>query len=939
MPAALHYLGICPILCHKRLRDGVLLMNPHIEHWESRISKTKAVRYNHFPSIYVQQLFLFIKAVPPPVMRPYFRSYRLNMRNSIIPAAVLLLLLTTVSLIGQTSTPSPAAPAGPAPDGSGSPLSVQPAKNPGAPQGNNLSNPRYVKKTEPVNIPRAEAPPVIDGHLNDAVWERAALFGDFYQTSPGDNVAPTHPTEFLMSYDAKNLYIAYKIKQDPNTVRATVARRDNIFNDDYVLVYIDTFNDQRQSYVIFFNPLGIQADGTYTEGRGEDYSVDLIMESKGVLTEDGFTIEAAIPFKSLRYEAGKNKMWGLQIYRRVKYKNNEYNSWMPHDRRINGYLNQAAKISGLDGIETTRHLEINPSFTVSQTGRRSRFTFNNSPAGRFVNDGVKGDFGMTAKFGLTPTTTLDFAYNPDFAQVEADAPISTANLRFPVFFPEKRPFFLERIDIFQSGLNVVNTRAIVDPDIAAKLTGRMGKNTFGLLYASDNGTEGNLLKDDREQLRRCLAARTDLSQLCENERIFDKNADIGVLRFKRDIGREHSLGMFATTYNFVDNHNHTAGIDGRFKLNPKTVAEFQVLGTHTRSYFYNPELDRSQYRTGNGLGYRAYLENRGRNLYMNFVAQGRSRDYRADVGFTNRTDTNYVGSYIQYETDRDAKRAIVSKRVWNETNISFDWKGRSQYFITNTRGQLALQRQTYIGANYQYGFERVYENEFGAVRTPTRPTGAFFGPSAERGAKFTAVQGFIETSPTKQWFLFLFLDHTWGLMDYDFGAGPDFPRVSLPYLNYQQQCLSDPNACPNLPFPGLDLGPGDQLMLETTVRYQPTSAFQTQLNYSKRRMVRHDTGRVAFDENIYSSRSTYQFTRDLFARLRLDYSNINKRIRPQFVFGWTPSPGTAIYAGYNDDIGHNAYNPYLRPVVREPGFHSHGRAFFIKLSYLFKKSF
>jgi len=219
-----------------------------------------------------------------------------------------------------------------------------------------------------VQIPKLSAPPVIDGVLNDEVWKSAAVFGDFLQTSPGDNVAPTHPTEFLMAYDSKNLYMAYKVKQDRSTVRATVARRDNIFNDDYVLVYIDTFNDQRQAYVIFFNPLGIQADGTYTEGRGEDYSVDLLMESKGVLTDDGFTIEAAIPFKSLRYEAGKGKPWGLHIFRRVKYKNNEYNSWMPNNRSISGSLNQAGHITGLDGIETTRQLEINLSFTVSQTG-------------------------------------------------------------------------------------------------------------------------------------------------------------------------------------------------------------------------------------------------------------------------------------------------------------------------------------------------------------------------------------------------------------------------------------------------------------------------------------------------------------------------------------------------------------------------------------------
>src|SRR5688572_25616349 len=495
----------------------------------------------------------------------------------------------------------------------------------------------YVSKKEPVEIPKFTAPPVIDGILNDEVWKSAAVFGDFLQTSPGDNVAPTHPTEFLMAYDSKNLYMAYNVKQDRNTVRATVARRDNIFNDDYVLVYIDTFNDQRQAYVIFFNPLGIQADGTYTEGRGEDYSVDLVMESKGVLTEDGFTIEAAIPFKSLRYEAGKGKQWGLHVFRRVKYKNNEYNSWMPNNRSISGSLNQAGHITGLDGIETTRQLEINPSFTASQTGRRTRFAPNNDPSGRFVNDGIKGDFGVTVKFGLTPTTTLDFAYNPDFAQVEADAPVSTANVRFPIFFPEKRPFFLERIDIFQSGMNVVNTRAIVDPDIAAKLTGRRGKNTFGVIYASDNAP-GNFSIDERQTLLNCLPNEEDPNDACN---MVDKNATIGVIRLKRDVGQRHNLGFFATTYNFINRRNYTSGFDGRFALTAKTIAEFQVLGTNSKRNFFDPDLNSNVYRNGNGFGYRLYLERSDRNLYMNYLAQGRTRDHRADVGFTDRTDTNY----------------------------------------------------------------------------------------------------------------------------------------------------------------------------------------------------------------------------------------------------------------------------------------------------------
>ncbi|MFZ1701120.1 MAG: DUF5916 domain-containing protein [Pyrinomonadaceae bacterium] len=795
---------------------------------------------------------------------------------------------------------------------------------------------KYMSKNAPARIPRLETPPTIDGVLDDGVWQNAALFGEFIQTNPGDNVRPKHETEFMMAYDSKHLYMAFRVKQDKSTVRATVARRDNIWNDDYIIMYLDTFNDKRRAYAFGWNPLGIQADGTMTEGRGEDYSVDIVMESKGVLTEDGFTIEVAIPFKSLRYEAGKDKQWGMHVFRRVKYNNNELDSWMPNKRGLNGTLVQSGHITGLEGIETTRQLEINPSFTLSETGRRTRHTFDGDPAGRYVNEGVKADFGMTAKFSLSPSVTLDFAYNPDFAQVEADAPVSTANVRFPIFFAEKRPFFLERIDIFQSGMNVVNTRAIVDPDFAAKITGRRGKNTFGLMYASDNAP-GNYSVDERESLLQCQnlrVANPNSGINCPLERFVDQNADIGVFRLKRDVGTQHNLGFFATTYNFVDRHNNTAGFDGRFQLTSKVVGEFQVLGTTSRRNFYNPDVNRNQFRTGNGFGYRGFLQRSGRNLYMEVSASGRTSDYRADVGFTPRTDTNNIGSFVRYETDKNAKKAIIFKRLFNQSNISYDWKGRTQGMQINTQGMIALQRQIFIGGGFELGYERLFEHEFGPRRSATQ-AGAFFGSDGERSSQRKEVYGFVEASPARQWFLSLVLSRNFGSLDYDFGAGPKYPRVSAPYVDWYETC-GQFDVCTTAP-PALDPGAGNLTFVESSVRYQPTTAFQVQVSYNRSKLTRNDTKRVVFDDNIFSLRSTYQFSRNVFTRVRLDYSNIASRVRPQVVFGWTPSPGTAIYAGYNDDLNYNGFNPYTG--LREPGFTGNGRSFFIKMSYLFRKSF
>ena len=452
------------------------------------------------------------------------------------------------------------------------------------------------EKTTPASVPRFETAPTIDGKIDDKIWTTAAVFKDFYQTQPGDNIPPSKPTEVFLGYDSKFLYIAFHAYDEPNKVRATVAKRDDIFNDDYVGVLFDTFNDQRRAYELFFNAFGIQADGIYTEGKEEDFSVDIVMESKGQLTEDGYVVEVAIPFKSLRYEAGEETFSG-------EYISNESSSDSTM-RPIRGCRSLATEPVSLIKPDTSPALKVSagdhpgnhPEPNVSETGTRVATIPPDVLAadptlldfGRFVNEPVKVDAGLNVKYGISSTVILDFALNPDFAQVEADETVVTANQRFPIFFEEKRPFFLEGIDIFQTPLQPVHTRTIIDPDYAAKLTGKVGRTTFGLLAASDNAP-GDFRGDER------------LDPL--NFRFLDKNAYSAVLRLKRDVGAESSIGMLATTYNFIEKHNHLGGFDGRFRLDPKTVFSFQALGTNSRRFFFNPETGRNDYRTGNGFGY------------------------------------------------------------------------------------------------------------------------------------------------------------------------------------------------------------------------------------------------------------------------------------------------------------------------------------------------
>jgi hypothetical protein len=773
------------------------------------------------------------------------------------------------------------------------------------------------EKASPVRIARFATPPKIDGLLDDDIWGQATILKDFYQIQPGDNIAPSKPAQVLLGYDARHLYIGFRAPDEPGKVRATVAKRDEIWDDDNVGIFLDTFNDRRRCYALFFNPLGVQADGIFTEGNGEDYSIDIVMESKGVVTDEGYTVEIAIPFKSLRYEAGKDKLWSPHFFRRIKRFNNELDSWMPVSRDKSGFLNQTGQLTGLEDISTERTLELIPSLTVSETGKRVRALPLAPPGaqaqmdpGRIVNQPIRFDPGLTMKFSLTPTITLDAAINPDFAQVEADQTVVTANQRFPIFFEEKRPFFFEGIDIFQTPLQAVHTRSIVDPDYALKLTGRRGRNSFGLLLASDNAP-GNYSEDERNDPN----TRPDI------EKFLDKNAYIGVLRLKRDIGKEGNLGLIATSYNFIEKHNQLGGFDGRFRLDQKTTISFQVLGTHSRKFFFDPDLGKDLYRTGNGIGYNWNLDRSGRHFGYFLGGSGRTRDYRADVGFTRRTNTNDINIFTRYSSEPKPKATLISWWLSQFSQINYDFQGRIQNWSAQPFIRFQFKRQTFFGISYNHRYERIFEEEFGAKRTPTR-AGAFFGDDPERSAYSKGFFTFAGTTPSKKYSVFGFASYRRGDLDFDFGAGRRFPRVS-------PAALANPNA-------PLDPGPGASLNLEGNFTYKPADALNLSLSYTKSRLVRSDTRRVAFDDNIYSWRATYQFTRFTFVRARVDYTTLSSNVRGQFLFGWTPNPGTSFYAGYNDDLTRNGFSPFTGQL--EPGFRRNGRTFFIKLSYLIRRS-
>jgi hypothetical protein len=794
------------------------------------------------------------------------------------------------------------------------------------------------EKSRPINIPKIDVPISIDGRPDEEVWRNAAVFGDFIQTAPGDNIDPSRKTEVLVMYDEKHLYIAFKCWDEKDKVRATVAKRDDVFGEDNVRVWLDTYNDQRRAYILGFNPLGIQQDGIYTEGRGADFTVDIVMESKGVIEDWGWSVEVKVPFKSLRYTAGKGKFWGFNAARNIDRFNDEFDQWLPDDRNVSGFLIKHGKITGFDEIKYERTLEVVPSITLRETGRR--FSAIENPNGRFVNQPIEQDIGVTVKYTISPNITLDATYNPDFAEIEADAPVVTANQRFPIFFAEKRPFFLEGVEIFQTPLQAFYSRTIVDPDLAAKLTGKVGRTSFGFLAASDKAP-GNY---DIEE-------RNDPNNFRRIGEFVDRNALFGVLRLKHDVGKENHLGMVATYRSFPEQRNLLGGIDGKFKLDPKSVLQFQVIGTTSRRCFletaFDPLADPVQaqrnrdicgtgstnqtnsngatyrnYRTGNGLAYFANYDRTTDTFGYVVEVGGRTRDYRADAGFTRRTDTNYAFAGWRLSTKSNPKGAIIRANWFSNVEMMYDWQGRSQGANFGSNLNLQLQNSLFVNVNGGIGYERIFEREFGLERLPSRPTGgAFFG-----GPERSTPQAWMSTSITKrfnkQFLLYGFVGTIFNQFDFDFGGGPRYPRVSPAALAGSGK---------------LDPGPGQQYDANIGGEWKPINALRLALDYRKARLVRDDTGLEAFDSNIVSLKSTYQFTRFLFTRVRLDYNSIGSNVKGQYLFGWNPNPGTAFYVGYNDDFNYNGFNPYSGDL--EPRFARNTRTFFIRASYLFRKSF
>ncbi|MEM7583242.1 MAG: DUF5916 domain-containing protein [Acidobacteriota bacterium] len=475
------------------------------------------------------------------------------------------------------------------------------------------------------SVPRTQLPIVVDGHVDEAAWQQAASIALAYETRPGENIAAPAQTECLITYDDHRLYVAFKAQDpEPDKIRARLADRDSVFSDDWVGIVLDTFNDQRRAFEFFVNPLGVQIDLTYDDvNEDEDSSWDAIWSSAGRLTETGFVVELSVPFSSLRFpQIEGEQTWGVDLLRAMPRSVWHRMSNNPQDRNVNCYVCQFSKLTGFSGITPGRNLEITPTLTGGVIQERAAF-----PDGPLETGEEVTDLGLTVSWGVTPNLNLSATLNPDFSQVEADAAQLEINNQFALFFPERRPFFLEDADLFSTRLNTVFTRNVADPAWGLRATGKAGKNAFGVFVAQDELT--NLVFPG--------------SQGSEADS-FDFETSDSVLRYRRDLPGNSALGALITHRSGDGYSNLLGGFDGLIRFSESDSLEFQVLRSETEypssiaAAFDQPSGSFSDEALS-----AAYIHNDRRWRWW-AVYEDVGDDFRADMGFIPRVGFRHYRS-------------------------------------------------------------------------------------------------------------------------------------------------------------------------------------------------------------------------------------------------------------------------------------------------------
>lgn len=568
----------------------------------------------------------------------------------------------------------------------------------------------FASKKNILNPLKIDSEIVIDGNLTEGTWLEGGSEWDFITFSPTQGEKLPFPTTVWMAYDEKNLYFAFKCKDpEPDLIKTSIAKRDSIGRDDWVGIIIDPIGNLQSSYEFYINPDGIQDDGVTSSVNDEsfDQSPDFVWESAGKVTETGFQIEIKMPLSTLRFKSGEEVLMNI-IFMRYISRLGKMGSY-PEIKSGQSQFTSMIPIM-YKNLKKTMKLEILPSFTWQMDKERiDRETW-----GENYSD---ANFGLSLKYGLSSSIVGEATFNPDYSQIESDEFQVDVNQRYPIFYSEKRPFFMEGNDtldfsIIKNGMMVspVYTRNIVDPLWATKLSGTAGRTRFAILAAEEEAV-----------------GRLDGT---------GENAFFGIARAKYSMGKDNSIGVLYSGYKYNGNKNHAIGSDLQYRLNKNLRFSFSYLLSKT---------DNDLLKNESGFGINTMLEYSTKRLNAGATFEKYDKNFVMKSAFLRRNNFNRLYLYAapnyypnikwmhkiqpfiryfnlhDYEYNSDDLRKSVGVNMFfikqGYARLEFNqeeetWMGiqyKKDYFVAS--GNIQLNKYINLYAYYKYGDQIDYYNE------------------------------------------------------------------------------------------------------------------------------------------------------------------------------------------------------------------------------------
>lgn len=549
-----------------------------------------------------------------------------------------------------------------------------------------------------LRIGPAAGPITVDGELDDAGWIDAARTRGFTEFNPRDMVPAQTPTEVLITYDGSTLYVGFIVEDDPEAIRATLRDRDEAFQDDAVGIVLDTFGDNSWAYLLASNALGVQIDTRIRTNGNDDVSFDVVYQSAGRITETGYQVELAIPFSSLRFPDADTQTWKLNFYRVHPRESLYQYSWaaLSHDEQC--ILCQSGTLVGIEGVQPGGQLELLPSVVASRSSSLAQAgepdSFESADPGASASVGVRYPF----RAGWTAEATL----NPDFSQIESDASQIDVNTTFALSYPERRPFFQEGSDLFETWMDPVYTRSINDPIGAAKVIGRQGRTRVGYITAIDEHSP-------------VILPFEEFSAVRQNGRSVSN-----ILRVKRLIGESSFVGGLLTDRRMHDGAAGTTfSADALIRVSPRWQIEAQLLGSRTgEPDEAGPTADLAGTTFDDGR-HTAVFDGEaysGRAVYASLGRNGRQWDFdltyreatptfRADNGFRTRNDFRRIRLFNGWRVYPE--RGLVDQVSLNSPlGQSWNFRGERKARWLSPGLNLMLEGQTRLGFGYELRDER-----------------------------------------------------------------------------------------------------------------------------------------------------------------------------------------------------------------------------------------